>query len=86
MRGVRTIEARTLVGDAVGLAVAALIAGAAIGGATQAPAQGRYYVGKSPGACETIDYACPSGWTAFHDEHGCGCVRPPPDSGRQGAV
>jgi hypothetical protein len=67
----------------VRLALAAMMAVLAIGAAAIVPADRKYYVGKSLAACETIDYACPSGWKAFQDEQGCGCFLPPPEEKRE---
>jgi len=68
----------------VNRAAAALIAVLAAGAVAQPPDSGKHYIGASPAACETIDYACPAGWKGFADEHGCGCLRPPVD-GAHGA-
>jgi hypothetical protein len=84
MRDLRTVCSRVWISNPVGLAVAAMIGGAMVGAAAEAPGERKYYVGTSPAACETIDYACPSGWKAFHDAQGCGCVLSRPDGKRNG--
>jgi hypothetical protein len=77
MRGeVRRVRLAFVV--AVSVVVAELAAGAAPEApAVKAPAEQKTYVGKSPAACETIDYSCKPGWKAFRDAQGCGCIPPP---------
>jgi hypothetical protein len=82
MRDARTVHSRILISDPVRLAVVAMMSGVLVSAAAEAPTERKYYVGTSPAACETIDYACPSGWKAFHDAQGCGCVLSPPGEAR----
>jgi hypothetical protein len=84
MRDGRTVYSKVWIGGPVRLAVVAMMAGVMVGGAAEVPAERKYYVGKSPAACETIDYACPSGWKSFHDAQGCGCILPPPEGKQEG--
>lgn len=55
----------------------ALLAGPVVAATAAAPDPRKHYVGHSVAGCEVIDYACPTGWPGFQDDHGCGCLAPP---------